>query len=510
MKIKRYENLILEIEKLAKNPEENAEKLKELTGILADQQAYFETVSVKKIGEKINSGSLSAKQYMILKSLLVEKKFYEKNSKKIDAVIAGDYKIFNKTKKVTFRRIIKATGVIAAAALLTLGLSTCNKKQKRHDDKVKNDVVTEETEETTEITEDNNKDKVSDITTEAVKEKDNAKETTEENIEAKESSKDNIENKKDSKKDEKTTETKEEENKNNDVTVNNNTGKPETTTTTTQNTASSSTSNSYSNRETSTIVPVKPENVQTNGKLPIEPTTIVVDNTSNEPVNNDNKVIPADKPVPSTNNVDANTKDETTSNIPSNSSTEPAYNGKDEHKTDSYSEEKPSDDPSFQPTDNNTVDTWSDSEITHDIPDNSSHEPAYNGEEEDKPNNILNIIDAPTNIPTLDNNHIKDDGTEFIINNINFINTIENFETPSYSNDTPSFDNVEDDGTEIIINDYSNGNNVISLEDDNKVDSYSEETIGSIPSFDNVEEDETMDVDVKGYTYTLSFPGMTL
>lgn len=500
MKIKRYENLILEIEKLAKNPEENAEKLKELTGVLADQQAYFETVSVKKIGEKINSGSLSAKQYMILKSLLVEKKFYEKNSKKIDAVIAGDYKIFNKTKKVTFRRIIKATGVIAAAALLTLGLTTCKKKQQKHNDKVKNDVVTEE------ITEDNNKDIVSDITTEAVKENDNTKDTAEENIEAKESSKDNKDDKKDSKKEDESTETKE-ENKNNDVTVNNNTGKPETTTTTTQNTASSSTSNSYSNRETSTIVPVKPENVQTNGKLPIEPTTIVVDNTSNEPVNNDNKVIPADKPVPSTNNVDANTKDETTNNIPSNSSTEPAYNGKDENKTDSYSEEPSKTD---LPSINKIEESGSDSEITHDIPDNSSHEPAYNGEEEDKPNNILNIIDAPTNVPTLDNNHIKDDGTEFIINNINFVNTIENYETPSYSNDTPSFDNVEDDGTEIIINDYSNGNNVISLEDDNKVDSYSEETIGNLPSFDNVEEDETMDVDVKGYTYTLSFPGMTL
>lgn len=494
--MRKYEEIMLEIEALAKDKEANAEKLQELSQELAENKAYFSSVSSKLVNKKLKTKKLSYREYCNLKDTLDQKSIYFKNSEKIDAVINGDYSVVKQKRKVVFRRFVKTAGVITLAGLLAFVGVSCHKKHKKQKDS-KKDVVIDEINDTTEETkEDSNKNTESDkkdSTTEAT--------TEEEKQEDKEDSKENKDDKNDEK-DDKDVDKNDTNTEDNTTTNVDNNGKPSNTTDVSQNTSSNTESNGYSNTSTTTnVTPVTPYVVPTEGELPIEPTTEVIDDTSDVPsTDNQDVEYPASTDTPSIDNVDGN--DETTYDVPDNSSHEPEYNGTDEHRPDSYSEEDaPSNVPSIDNVDGND-------EITYDIPDNSSNvEKEYDGDEENKPNNMF-VVNEPTDeVPPLDEKHIDDDGSS---TKVFTVQTETNEETDN--NSMPSLDNIEDDGTEIIINDYTDENEITYNVDYDYTDTYvTEESDFELPSFDNVEDDEeSFDVNLSGKTYTLTFPGMTL
>ena len=520
MKIRKYENLMLEIEKLSKNKEENAEKLASLSSQLKTQKEVIDKVSVSKIKDKLKSEKLTFKEYCDLKDLLVEKKAYQKNEEKINAVISGVYDNVKQKRVMVFRRFAKTAAAVGLAALLLLGLKSCNKNNKKSTKT--NPIVTEQTisgsddkdnKDNTRTTEEDNKSKTEDSKEKSEQKENNANKTNKETEDKKETekSKDNKE--------------KESNNKENIVSI-----KPSDTVNVISNGINSE-QTGYSSEEVETIMPEKTIPVNTEGKLPIEPHTEVINPDNNDVKKDTYNEEPAPTGTPSMDNVDG--KDEKEYDIPEGKDGEKPYDGKEEEKQDTYEEEPaPTNTPSMDNVDGKD-------EKEYDIPEGKDGEKPYDGKEEEK-HDTYEEEPAPTELPSIDNVDELEESYEVNVYEINKSNTnqqvtkIENKKEEEKvenkvedkkdttvvikeDNSTPSLDNV-DDSEGIVVTEIKDSNIDLGEEVSGQwidvEDTFVEEVAPiELPSLDNVDdsnyiEDEESningyDVTIGTYTYSL-------
>ena len=504
MKIRKYENLMLEIEKLSKNREENAEKLAALSSQLKAQKVVIDRVSVSKIKEKLRSENLSFKEYCNLKDLLIEKKAYQKNEEKINAVISGEYENVKQKSVMVFRRFAKTAAAVGLAALLAFGLKSCNKNNKKS---VKtNPTVTEQTISGSDDSDNKENTRTSEIDTKSKNEESKEKSEKEE----KNTNKDNKES-------EELKDNKEEESYKKENIIS---SKPSDSINVVSN-GTNSEQTGYSGEAVETIMPEKTIPVNTEGKLPIEPHTEVINPDNNDGKKDTYNEEPAPTNTPSLDRVDGN--DEIKHDIPEGKTGEKEYDGKDSKKENTHSEEPaPTNTPSLDKVDGND-------EKEYDIPEGKDGEKPYDGKEEEK-HDTYEEEPAPTNLPSLDN---VEDSEGIIINEINETNTCQEEKAMEIKKDedkvvnkvedkkdttvvikeensTPSLDNVED-SEGIVVNEIKDSNIQLGEEVSGKwidvEDTFVEEVAPTVlPSLDNVDDSnyiEEEESNVNGYNVTL-------
>ena len=341
MKITKYEKLMLEIERLAKDKEANAERLQALSTKLALQKEILEKISISKIKEKLKSDDLTAKKYNNFKDILEEKKLYIKNEQLINEVISGNYDNVHQKRKIVFRKFAKVAGTVALITALAFGLHSCgSKKETKKVNNVKSNIEsTIDKNDSYSTIKDNNNNK------ELNKEKENSSDLTKEE--------DNN--------------SKESKNKDNNN-INN------------INKSNSSTNVGDKTSNSSKVVSSTPEKQEE--KIPIQPTT-EKEKPSNEKPSTTEQITNegTTKPPVTPDNIDetGGNDDEKTYNIPDNSKDVPTTPTTEEDKKDTTKEEKPS---NFVPNINNVDDGGN--EKTYVIDDNTSNNKPYNGTAEDK------------------------------------------------------------------------------------------------------------------------------
>ena len=358
MELTKYRTLMSEVEELNKDKEKNAQELAKLSEKLAVQKEYIDKKSIEKIERYLTNSKedLSSEQLSSLRDLLTEVKLYKMNETLVNEVIAGNYDNVHQieeNRKTVFKKVLYGIAAVASTGLLIFGLYSCNKNK---DNKgPKNNYITQGT-----TTEDTSKDiptelkEVIDLDDDVLEvidldEEETEEITTKETKKSKTSEKETVKttdsNKKETKEVKETTKTTEKEKttekssttESNKNTTSQKSKKPTNTSETIKNNSSDSEKSSSVKTGTQTTVVTSTEVVNTDGKLSIEPSTIVrTEDTSND--KKDTTVeIKADKEVPNTDKVEG--KDDTTHEIPKNTNTEAPYTGTDEDRHDVTVEE---------------------------------------------------------------------------------------------------------------------------------------------------------------------------
>ena len=128
MRLIRLEPLLIFIEKRAENLEANERIVEKAIQRLAAQKLYFDNINADKVKERLSSGEFSYAEYKVLRTVLEEKKQYEKNSEKLEEIINGKYFMANARGKAFGRRIAKALATAGLIGLAAFGVTSCVKK----------------------------------------------------------------------------------------------------------------------------------------------------------------------------------------------------------------------------------------------------------------------------------------------------------------------------------------------------------------------------------------------
>ncbi len=322
MKITKYNVILKEIKELSKEELKNARRLKELSEQLDNQKKLMDSISLSLIKEKLNNCD-TYEEYNSLKNLLNEKKAYIKNEETIDNIIAGYYSSVNKKRKLTLRKGLTSLGIIGLCTTLGISLFSCTSKKKSKDNTIEGDTTSYNGKDA------NNNDKNNDnktVNTDSNKE--NSNNTKDLN---KENSKNNTNKDNKNNKDNK-------DNKDNSKNEPVKGLKPtDEVTITTNNSDKTKTVTGYTGKTVETILKEKVE-TNTEGRLPIEPSVTIIDNTKDSDKKDTYVEEKSTESLPPITKVEGN--DEITHDIPKNTEGEKEYDKEDIDKKDTYVEEK--------------------------------------------------------------------------------------------------------------------------------------------------------------------------
>lgn len=322
MKITKYNVILKEIKELSKEELKNAKRLKELSEQLDNQKKLMDSISLSFIKAKLNDCN-TFEEYNSLKNLLNEKKAYIKNEETIEKIIAGDYSSVNKKRKPTLRKGLTSLGIIGLGTALGISLFSCASKKKSQDNNIEGVTTSYNGKDA------NNNDNNDNKTVNTDSNKENSNNTKDLN---KENSKNNTN--KDVKKDNKNTKDNKDNSKNEPVKG----LKPtDEVTITTNNSDKTKTVTGYTGKPVETVLKEKVE-TNTEGRLPIEPSVTIIDNTKDSDKKDTYVEEKNTEKLPSITKVEGN--DEITHDIPKNTEGEKEYDKEDIDKKDTYVEEK--------------------------------------------------------------------------------------------------------------------------------------------------------------------------
>ena len=414
MKIRKYDSILLEIEELSKDEIANGKRLKELAELLDSQRKFINNFNMKEIKESLKECN-TYEEYNAYKNLLKEKKTYMNNDEKINAILEGNYKAANNKRKLTLKKGLKTIGILGLGTALGISLFSCVINKGKNKDKRIDGVVKEYNDEETinnNATYDNNTNSI------------NNKETNKDFKNSKNINKDQKEN---------TTEKKKDDVSNNNVNKTKKGLKPkDETTITTDNSDKTRTVTGYTGKPVEKILKENVE-VNTDGKLPIEPSVTIIDNTKENNKKDTYVEETNTEKLPPITNVEGN--NEITHEIPNNNTGEKEYDKEDIDKKDTVVEEKNTEElPPISVVEGND-------EKTYDV---------INKDSCDSIREYEVIEDNTFDLPSLDNedeaSYIEDSKIENYT--VTDFTEIENIYYEDNNYELPSFDNVEEDYTE--------------------------------------------------------------